>query len=791
MKIHFFNLILLFAFVTVSARSVHAAEEQELIAVLQSSAGPVEKCATCQQLRIYGTAQSVPALAALLGQERVGHAARYALEGIPGPESAAALRKALTKTSGLIKAGIIDSLDWRRDAESVPLLVPLMSDADTVIVKATASALGRIGGEKAVAALKVAREDSNTEVRLAVHESLLVCAENHLLAGDKPAAAALYGDLFSADVPPAIRTAAWRGLVLSNDNQRTELVVEALTGNDEQLRLTALKLLREIKDVQLVKAYLQQWDSLPASAQVAVLDGHLQFGAEALATIRTASKSPHPEVRVAAWQALADLSDTSMIPALAQAAAKGESAECEAARDTLVRIHGPGVRDALLAYLKQAEITEKSELLLALGKRSDTAAAPMLLQYAKAPEENIRLAALESLRRLAVTDTLMPLLDLIVTSKYDSDQNSILKALYAICQASPNKDQIGGQVIAAMNRMPAPERRFVLPLLLELATDAALTEMLKSAQNSDAQLVRESIRLLAQWPDDKPIPDLLKIAQTSENNVHRILALRGYISLTAASEQLSPEQKLQNCKTAMSLATDDAEKKKILAVASGVRTADSLSFVVSYLTAPALKEEAALAVLTIAKEIYPQNRQPAAEALKRALEAQVSENLRKQVQAAVDEIESVSSYLTDWQVAGPYMQKDKNCTQLFDIPFGPELPEAKVQWKPMPVKKLDQHPAYLDLLEALNGGEQRVAYLRTQIDSPAETAARLEIFSDDGVKAWLNGQLIHANNTMRPIMPEPDVVPVKLKKGANDLMLKVTQNNLPWGAIVRLRLDIS
>jgi hypothetical protein len=109
----------------------------------------------------------------------------------------------------------------------------------------------------------------------------------------------------------------------------------------------------------------------------------------------------------------------------------------------------------------------------------------------------------------------------------------------------------------------------------------------------------------------------------------------------------------------------------------------------------------------------------------------------------------------------------------------------------MPIKQLGQHPAYLDLLEALNGGEQRIAYLRTQIDSPAEIRGRLEIFSDDGVKAWLNGQLIHANNVMRPIMPEPDVVPVKLKKGANKLMLKVTQNNLPWGAIVRLRLDIS
>jgi hypothetical protein len=36
-------------------------------------------------------------------------------------------------------------------------------------------------------------------------------------------------------------------------------------------------------------------------------------------------------------------------------------------------------------------------------------------------------------------------------------------------------------------------------------------------------------------------------------------------------------------------------------------------------------------------------------------------------------------------------------------------------------------------------------------------------------------------------MPEPDRVNVTLAKGVNRLVLKITQNNLPWGAAVRLR----
>jgi penicillin V acylase-like amidase (Ntn superfamily) len=144
-------------------------------------------------------------------------------------------------------------------------------------------------------------------------------------------------------------------------------------------------------------------------------------------------------------------------------------------------------------------------------------------------------------------------------------------------------------------------------------------------------------------------------------------------------------------------------------------------------------------------------------------------------------------YLSNWEVSGPYSQKDKDYMELFDIPFGPEQSGSDVKWQPILTKSMGKHPAYLDLSEALKGGEQTVAYLRTQDESPERMQALLEIYSDDGVKAWLNGQLIHSNNVTRGITSQPDTVEVTLKQGINHLMLKVTQNNGPWGAAVRLR----
>ncbi|MFC1761817.1 LamG domain-containing protein [Planctomycetota bacterium] len=149
-------------------------------------------------------------------------------------------------------------------------------------------------------------------------------------------------------------------------------------------------------------------------------------------------------------------------------------------------------------------------------------------------------------------------------------------------------------------------------------------------------------------------------------------------------------------------------------------------------------------------------------------------------------------FLTDWEVIGPYMQSDKNAHELFDIPFGPELSDSDLPWRPIPVEITDingQDTAFLNLERYFNDHPYQVAYLRTIIQSDDDQVMRLDIWSDDGFKAWLNGQLIHASNNMRGIKEGQDAVLIQLKKGTNPLMLKVTQDIWGWGAVVQLGSD--
>jgi len=758
--------------------TVRADEERDLIATLQSAAGAPQKCAACQKLRIIGSQRAVPALAALLLEERTSHAARYALEGMPCPEACAALREATGKSSGSIQAGLIDSLGWRRDRQAVPWLVPLLAAADPTLAATAASALGRIGGQDAIAALSAAREKMPPALRHAVLESLLRCAEHAQADGDAPGAAALYRRLLAGPLPSPFRAAAWRGLVLAEAGQRGALMTQALSGDDVPIRTAALQLIRELADPQVIAACRAQWASLPAGSQLAVLDAHLRCGAESLPTVLAAAESPHLAVRVAAWRALAELNAPAAIPALAQAAANGQGAERRAARDTLARIHGPGVDEALLREIETSQTPAKTELLRVLGQRGDTGFANVLLQNASADAEPVRLAALESLRELAAEETLEALLDLAGKQRSQADREPLQKTLYAVCQASRDKGQATRRVIGAINGGSASQRRQWLPLLTALGTPDALNLALASAQDTDLELAKEAARVLADWPDAAPATPLLDLARTTPDANLHVLALRGFVKLIG--HEADPARRVALLAQALTAARRVEEKRQALSQLGQIPTQSALESVLPHLTDAGLVHEAAVAAIGIGEKLAESHPQAAADAAAAILANCHSADIVGRA-AALRGKPQPGPFLRDWLVCGPYRQTGvSGAENLFAIEFGPEKQGQAVSWQPVPPADM------VNLWIVFPGQTDCVAYLKTHVLAPQDGDALLLLGSDDGVKAWLNGVVVHANNTDRGAVPNQDTASIHLRKGANLLMLKVTQGQGGWQACARL-----
>ena len=186
--------------------------EARLASVLKTDVSHDAKDFVCRKLMVIGTADSVPALAALLPDEKLSHMARFALERIPAPEAARALREALAKTQGEVKIGVISSIGARRDAESVPALAKSLSDSDAKVARAAAYALGAIRNADAAKALADAKP-SKPEVKQAVTDASLACAEALLADGKKTEATAIYKRFAGQDQPRHVRLAATRGML--------------------------------------------------------------------------------------------------------------------------------------------------------------------------------------------------------------------------------------------------------------------------------------------------------------------------------------------------------------------------------------------------------------------------------------------------------------------------------------------------------------------------------------------------------------------------------------------------
>jgi hypothetical protein len=125
---------------------------------------------------------------------------------------------------------------------------------------------------------------------------------------------------------------------------------------------------------------------------------------------------------------------------------------------------------------------------------------------------------------------------------------------------------------------------------------------------------------------------------------------------------------------------------------------------------------------------------------------------------------------------------------LFDIAFDPEKPGAKVAWKAAP-KPSDPSLAWKVDLSSVVGGDHCVVYARSRVYAPAKQAVRLDMGADDGIKVWVNGKLVHANNAVRGLTPEQDRATAVLNEGWNAFLVKITQHTLGCEACIRIRKE--
>jgi predicted esterase len=87
---------------------------------------------------------------------------------------------------------------------------------------------------------------------------------------------------------------------------------------------------------------------------------------------------------------------------------------------------------------------------------------------------------------------------------------------------------------------------------------------------------------------------------------------------------------------------------------------------------------------------------------------------------------------------------------------------------------------------SLTAPESGTAYAYALVKRAAAGPALLSLGSDDGVRVWVNGKLVHEHRGPRPLVFDEDRVEVELAAGENSVLVKTEQRRGPWAFALRV-----
>ncbi|MCX5654540.1 MAG: HEAT repeat domain-containing protein, partial [Planctomycetota bacterium] len=574
-----------------------------------------------RQLQLIGRAEVVPVLTGLLDDKEaiIRESARRALQYNPSAEAGAALRAALDKAADPAwKIAMINAVSQRKDASATAAIAKLAADKDEAIMAAALDGLGTIGTAYAAKAIAAVRATVPAKLKALATDDYLRCADQMLKDGQKDAAAAIYQAVYVPTEPVATRLAALRGLVLAKGASAVPMIGEVLAGKDEAMKSVALSCMQEIPGPEATVALVALIAKVQPADQATIIAALGRRGDPAGKTaVLAATKSTDVTVRMAAYGALRKLGGAAEVELLAQAAAKGQDAETDAARLALVQMSGKDVNAAMAAAVAKGDPKVRVEVIKAVAVRKTSDAASALVSAMGDADATVRLEAIKAVENIG-NEQALPALIAALAKAQGEEQQAAEKSFLTVCARAANKDAALQAVLSALPGASTPARVSLIKALGKLGGPKALAAVKAALKDSDEAVHEAAVRSLADWPDMAAAPDLLAIAKTDAKEANQVLALRGYLRLAALPERTT-EERISMCREALAVTKREDVKRLILGVLAEVNLPQALAMAMPMLEDNALKNEAAVAVVKIAKSLgnnVPAEAKPALEAAK-------------------------------------------------------------------------------------------------------------------------------------------------------------------------------
>ena len=631
------TIVLLVAACLATPAATLAAEAKpagaKLIAVLKSADASLKaKNDACRELATIGDPKAIPVLVGLLGDEKLAHMARYALEPLDHASVGVALREAMGKLTGSLRIGAINSIGMRRDAKAVGGLTKLLKDADKGVASAAIGALGRIATPQALTALADCRKAPPAELQWAIADASLDAAER-LLKGKKPAGAiAIYTELRADAWPRQVRLGAFSGLLAAESDKAPDRIAAALTGKDKITRAVAIAKIATLKGTGISARFAAELPKLPTGSQVMMIDvlAARKDPAARPAVVKAAGHSD-AAVRTAAIKALGALGDAACAELLCKTMVDGKTdPEKQAAKSSLRALGAKGVDAMLIERLAAAKGDTQIELIDILVDRKAASAASALLGHAAAKDPKVRSAALKGLGKIASPKEMPAILKLLVKAEDDPTRREAELAAVSVSRRIAKPAAQADDVLDALKTASAtPAKCSLLAVLGGIGNDKAFTAVKSAVGHKTPEINDAAVRALTVWPNAKATEPLVAIFRATKDKTHRTLALRGIVRILSLGQQ--PARKtLAVYKDLLGSISQAAEIKLVLSGLGAVGDPAAFGTIEPLMSRKDVLNEAEAAYLNVIKRILGTSPKEAKAAAQKLLKQSKNRRIRSQ-----------------------------------------------------------------------------------------------------------------------------------------------------------------
>ena len=145
-------------------------------------------------------------------------------------------------------------------------------------------------------------------------------------------------------------------------------------------------------------------------------------------------------------------------------------------------------------------------------------------------------------------------------------------------------------------------------------------------------------------------------------------------------------------------------------------------------------------------------------------------------------------FITKWLVLGPFDDKAHRFIAAEQTPneanLSPKSGEELLgkKW----VALAGESNGYVNMQKACGVVNNVGAYAYTTVTATRAGNAYLWFGSDDGAKVFINGEVALDQDVPHGADPEQYIVPVKLREGANTILVKINNGEADWGLYARL-----